>query len=226
MLRGIRNKAIDNPFLFKIIMGGIAVAFVFSLGWGFSQQSQSNNVAIVDGNPISNIEYQRAYKNAYDTYSNIFKENFDEKMLKKLDLKNTVLDSLINKELWAIAAKEMDISISKEEIRESIMDMKVFYRDDKFSPSLYKNLLSANRIKPREFEHSIEVELSVEKAREIVKASVHLTEEEIAEGIGSEEMSGEEKDTRIRNLLFSKRERAAASYIDSMKTRIEIERLV
>ncbi len=77
MLELIRKGAIDNPWLFRVIMGIIAVTFVLTMGWWGLSAPTSNAVAKVNDHEISRDEYQRSVQSATNFYRNLFKENFN-----------------------------------------------------------------------------------------------------------------------------------------------------
>src|SRR3990172_12855340 len=117
MLKIVRELAVDNPWVLKIIMGVIAVTFVLSMGW-YGIQSRDADVAIsVNGMEIKAQEYSRAYNRAVESYRDAYKDKFDEEMLEKMDVKGKVMDELVARKLWLESANEIGLSVSDEELR-------------------------------------------------------------------------------------------------------------
>src|SRR3990172_185843 len=100
MLELIRKGAIDNPWLFRIIMGIIAITFVVTMGWVGLSAPTSDVVAQVNNHKISLNEYRRSYQNAIEFYRNLFKDGFNEDLVKQLNLRRQVMNNLIDHRIW------------------------------------------------------------------------------------------------------------------------------
>ena len=66
MLKIVRELAVDNPLVLKIIMGVIALTFVITMGWWGIQRPGQNVVITVNKHEIEVQEYRRAYNQAID----------------------------------------------------------------------------------------------------------------------------------------------------------------
>jgi len=154
MIKLMRDSAHKYPWLLKSIMGALALAFVITMGWwGFGEQS-SNAVASVGDQTISRDEFRRNYENTYRYY----KENIKGE-LKEEEIKQYVIDGLVENKLWTLAAQDLGLRISPEELRDDIMRRGDFQRNGQFDPELYRRLLAANRLTPPLFESLYSVEL-------------------------------------------------------------------
>ncbi|MFQ5456461.1 MAG: SurA N-terminal domain-containing protein [Nitrospirota bacterium] len=226
MLKIIRKGAIENPWVFRIIMGSIALTFMLTMGWWGLNSSGREYAAIVNGEKISLMEYNRAYQNAYKFYRNIFKEKFDEDMIKKLNLKKNILNSLIEKRLLLRVADEMNLSISNDVLKEAIIKISSFQTNGRFDPELYDRVLALNHISKEAFEVSQREDMLIDKVRNIIKSSITLTEKEIqgiepvAEDTDNKEQAREK---RIKDLLNQKQNRGLMAYIEKIREKSEIE---
>lgn len=226
MIRLMRESAHKYPWLLKSIMGTLAIAFVITMGWwGFSEQ-ESNAVASVGDVTISRDEYLRNYQNAYRFYKESIKGDFKDE-----ELKQFVLEGLIENKIWMLAAKDMGLMVSPEELRDDIMRRPDFQRNGTFDPDLYRRILAANRLTPAMFESIYTVDLLNRKAQTVVRDSVALTPSEIAEAQAlmtrqpdAKPAAGSSADERIlQDLLFQKQQRALIAFKESWKTRIPIQ---
>ncbi|WP_447974157.1 SurA N-terminal domain-containing protein [Nitrospira sp. Kam-Ns4a] len=226
MIKLMRESARKYPWLLKTIMGLLAVAFVITMGWwGFTEQ-ESNAVASVGDLTISRDEYRRTYESTYRFYRDKVQGEFKEDSLKQF-----VIESLVEGKIWTIAAKELGLSVSADELRDSILKIEEFQRNGKFDPELYKRILAANRLTPASFEALHRVELLAEKARTVIRDSVALTPAEIAEAQAltvrqaqAEPDAGPSANERIlQDFLFQKQQRAIAAYKEALKARIPIQ---
>ena len=228
MIRIIREGSQKYPWLLKIIMGVIAVTFIVGMGWFGFEATQLNTVAVVGPYKISLDEYRRAYNNAYRFYRDQLKqEDIDE-----ASLKQTVLHSLIEGKTWDLAVEEFGLSISPEELRDSIVAQKAFQRDDgTFDPQYYQRILAANRLTPNQYETQRTNQLLTDKARLLVQDSTALTPAELEEVqalAARQAPEGEEPDAatveRIRlQFLFQKKQRSLQAFQAAMLGTVQVE---
>ncbi len=233
MLKIVRELAVENPLVLKIIMGIIAITFVLSMGW-YGIQSRSADVVIsVNGQDIKAPEYRRAYNRAVESYRDMYKDTFDAEMLEKMNIRGKVMDQLVARKLWLEAAAHLGLSVSDEELRDGIMKMKMFHREGRFDRKLYKNILDANRLSEAVFEGSQREEFLVEKMKSIVRDSVVVSDSEVSEsfplnlsgvrGGATAERLPEELERLKKFARFQKQEKAVMSYAEAMRSKAKIE---
>lgn len=228
MIKLMRESAKKYPWLLKSIMAVLAVAFVITMGWWGFGETQSNAVASVGDLTITRDEYRRTYENTYRFYKENVQGDFQEEQLKQF-----VIEGLIESKLWTMAAKEMGLTVTPEELREDIIQRTEFQRNGKFDPDLYRQLLAANRLTPSLFEAMHTAELLREKARTIIRDSVALTPAEIAEAQSlmarqtQAEPAGQSAQAAneriLQDFLFQKQQRALMAYTQAMRAKIPIE---
>lgn len=158
MLDLLRSKA-QSPYLQATVVI-IALVFIF---WGaqsnIGPEKSSNNVATVNGQKISFEEYGRAYNQVMNRYQEQFGGAIPEKLLEGLDLKNQVLNQLVERTLIQEGAQKVGISVSKEELRDKIQQMEAFKKNNAFDLGLYKEILGASRLSVSEFEASLRADI-------------------------------------------------------------------
>ena len=81
MLKMVRELAVDNPWVLRIIMGLIAVTFVVTMGWFGFEAPQADRVAVVEGQKITAKEYRTAYNRAVEFYRQNYKDKFNSDLL-------------------------------------------------------------------------------------------------------------------------------------------------
>jgi len=226
MLKLMREGAQKYPWLLKSMMGILAVAFVITMGWwGFGDQ-QGDAVASVGNLKITREEFRRAYENTYRFYKEKVPGDFKEEALKQF-----VVDGLIENKLWILAAKDMGLTVTADELRDDIVRREDFHRNGKFDPELYRRVLASNRLTPSLFESLHANELLGDKARTVVRDAVALTPAEIVEAqalmarlapAGS--TAGPSANERIlQDVLLQKQQRALAAFRESMKVMVPIQ---
>ena len=180
MLESFRKRR--NSALIVVAFAAIIVVFIF---WGVGPSGNGENdasvVATVDGEDISYREYANLYKKEVEYYKETFKEQFNDEMAKKLNLKQKAVDILINRALAIKEAENQGIEVSEQEVQEAIKAIPVFGKNGVFDKDLYFKVLSSNRVNPAEFEKSMEADLMTARIREKVLKDVAVNDQELKE---------------------------------------------
>lgn len=231
MLKIVRELAVDNPLVLKIIMGVIALTFVITMGWWGIQMPGQNVVITVNKHEIEVQEYRRSYNQAIDYYRELYKDQFNAEMIEKMKVRDKVMEDLVARELWIEKAGELGIRVSDEELRDSIIKMKIFHKDGVFNRTLYDRLLASNRLTTQGFEVAQRKEIIIEKAKRIIKDSVSVSDKEVNDTFplnitGSKEAvvqrPAEEMQRLKKFLQFQKQEKAVNAYAAAMRGQAKI----
>ncbi len=226
MIKLIREGAHNYPWLLKSIMGVLAIAFIITMGWwGFGGQ-EGNVVASVGNLTVSRDEFRRTYENMYRFYKDKTQGEFKDELIKQF-----VIEQLIDNRLWLIAAGNMGLTVSEEDLRETILQRPEFQRNGLFDPDLYRQLLAANHLTPAIFEAMETKEILGNKARAIIRDAVALTPAEISEAQtlvarqSTSDVSKDQasKDRIFQDFLFQKQQRALIAYQESLKSSLPMK---
>lgn len=226
MIKLMREGARKYPWILKSLMGILAIVFVITMGWwGFNEQ-QSDAVASVGESTVTRDEFRRAYENTYRFYKEKVQGDFKEETLKQF-----VVEGLIESKIWSIVAKDLGVRVTPEELRESIVRREEFQRNGQFDPEIYRRVLAANHLTPAMFETLHAAELQQDKAQTVIRDSVALTPDEIAEAqaLQSRQPQPETpaglsaKDRILQDLLLQKQQRALLAYKESVRASLPIE---
>jgi peptidyl-prolyl cis-trans isomerase D len=216
MLKVMRKHAKYFYVLFFIVI----LSFLF---WGIGTVDKTGGeiLAEVGKYKITKEEYWKNYENIYRFYREIYRDKFDEEMEKKLNLKEKVLESMIQEKVLLIAAKEAGVQVSDEELHEAIIHEPAFMRNGVFNKEIYLNRLKLNRITVEEYENSKRQELTLNKMRHLVELSVDVPEIHA----DLQKLSGDEKSMNMLReaMLNEKREKAARAYVEGLKKGIKIK---
>jgi peptidyl-prolyl cis-trans isomerase D len=178
MLYLMRKHA--TSWIIKFLLSAIVIVFVF-WGVGSFREGNVNRVAEVNGNVITLDQYYEAYNNVIEGYKQQFGDNLDESMLKALNIKQQVVNTLIERELVFQEAQRLNIRVTDEELARSIQSISYFQKDGIFDNRFYVNVLRRNRMTPEQFEASQRQSLLLSKLRELVIGSVKVDESEARE---------------------------------------------
>jgi SurA N-terminal domain len=225
MIKVLRFANEKYPWFLAITMGFIAVTFIVGMGWwGFGEHTGSI-VATVGDLSISSEEFKRAYENTYRFYKEKVPGEFKDETIKQY-----VVEQLVDHRVWLIAAHNMGLSVSDEDLRASIMQIPEFQRNGRFDPEHYQRLLAANHLTPLMFEAVQSKELLSLKARMVVSEAVALTPAELTEAQAlmlrqpdpDPAKAVAAKDRAIQDVLFQKQQRTLAAYAQSLKATLPI----
>ncbi len=166
MLDLLRRKA-QSPYLQATVVM-IIIVFIF-WGVGGNQGGARNAVATVNGESITQREYDEALERTIDQYSSQFGGNLPKGFMEALDIKRQVLNELIQQSLLLQGGEDMGIYVSDAEIQNSIREMTVFQNNGVFDPGRYKEVLKGSRLTPIKFENGLRSDLLVTKVAGVLK---------------------------------------------------------
>lgn len=169
-----------TSWIIKILIGLIAVVFVFYFGYSF-RGGPNPKVASVNGEPISQRQYSATYQQLMEYYRRQYGDRWNESIIKALDIKGKALDILIKRELIRQKAKELGIQVTKEEIQTSIAKYPLFQTENKFDISKYKRFLDMMRYTPQDFEQEVQNQILEQKVSTFFQAFLLNTDNEYKE---------------------------------------------
>ena len=149
MLDLMRKHA--RNWLMKVLLGIIVVVFIFYFG-STRGRHQAETVAIVDGKVIAYVDLAKEHQNLIQFYSQRYGAALNDEVLKKLNLRQTALDNLIQQAIVMQKAGEMRLRVSEEEVRASILAMPAFQRGGSFDEKIYQQALRFNKLTPEDYE--------------------------------------------------------------------------
>ena len=176
MLDLMRKHA--RNWLMKMILGIIIVVFIFYFG-SMGGRDRAERIAVVDGKPIVYAEFQREYQNLVDVYRQRFGQGLTEEMLKSLNLKQQALDNLINQAVIFTKAQEMNITVTDEDVKATILAYQGFQRNGAFDQRTYEQTLRANKMIPDEFEEMQRKMLITMKVEDLIQDGVKVSDQEV-----------------------------------------------
>ncbi len=196
----------------------VIISFIF-LYVGPLDQNQSPVVAEVGKEKIPLDEYWRAYDRFRNFYKEMYKEKFDKKMEEQLNLKQKVLETLIEERILRIEAEKLGLKVSDRELQEAIMSDPAFKRDGVFRRDVYLQTLRINRLTPGYYESMKRQELLVGKMSALIGESVVLTDDDL-KGLKGDELYF----NAIRDaMLKDKQQKLIRSYVETLKRSINVK---
>jgi hypothetical protein len=231
VLKVIRESAIERPWFYRTLMFLIAAVFVVTMGWWGFEENKEDIIVRVGDDKVSRTEYLQAYKRLTEQYRYLKQEGVISTDVPEEQLKQQVIDQLIESRLWSRVAREMGVVVTVNELRDSIMKIPAFQNNGKFDPELYKRVLAQNQLTPEQFEAVERAEVMREKARMLVRESVAPTADELAMAqaiLASQPtpavpmQDSAQTDRALQAVLSQKQQRALLAYQEGLRARTPI----
>jgi len=147
----------------QIILGLAVLPFLF---WGvesYRDMSGESFVAVVDGEEIPRREYEQALRDHHERMRAMLGQNFDSAMFDTFEVRNSVLERLIQQRLLYREAANNGFIVLDSQLVKAIRDIPAFQRDNKFSKQQYEELLQAQGLTPTIFESRVRQELLLQQ---------------------------------------------------------------
>ncbi|MBL7032337.1 MAG: SurA N-terminal domain-containing protein [Nitrospira sp.] len=215
MLKMLSTSKFFSVFVLGAITLMITVAFVF---WGIGPKDNINIVyaATVEDVNIPLEQFWRVYDNKYKQVSEQYS---DPEEIKKLNLEQMVLESLIDRTVLLIAAQNARLTITDRELQQAIIDTPYFQKNGVFDQNIYLRALKLNRTTPQAYESSLKSDLLIFKMSQLIGETSELSSYELKM---LDSMEGDNKKQLAEIFRSSKSTQTIKAYIDSIKREMEI----
>lgn len=144
MLEKIREGA-ANGVGFKILLVLIMLTFLLAGISGYITGAADTSIAEVNGEPISKLSYQQAYRaqrnQMEQQYGDMFQQLANNPAYMKT-FREGVLENLVNEELLKQLSADLGMAISDDEVRKAIRQQPEFQIDGVFNQERFDDLLS------------------------------------------------------------------------------------
>ena len=222
MLESMRKHM---SWMMWIIVGLVTVTFLF---FGiYPSATSGRTVAKVDGYVITSDELNRVYKNMYESYRQVLKEQFDENFAKSI--KSQALRELIAHRLLIEEAQRVGLRVSDEELQAYIMRIPAFNIDGKFDKKSYDFYLDRINMTPAMFESSQREYLLRQKLERLVEDGVSVTDAELSAAYASKNLKAKPKDFEKNKAVFrqtylaEKRREALNAFVKGLQNKASVQ---
>ncbi|MBL8459449.1 MAG: SurA N-terminal domain-containing protein [Zoogloea sp.] len=160
MFDAVRN----NKRIVQLFLLLITLPFAF---WGVDSYVKNagsgGELASVGGAPISQLDFQQALREQQERLRSTMGENFNPAMLETTEARKAVLDNLINQRLLALDAGQRRLSVSDQQMRETIAGIPAFQENGQFSLPRYEAVLKAQGMNQPAFESRLRNDLALKQ---------------------------------------------------------------
>lgn len=170
MLDVIRDRA--QSLLAKIILALITIPFAL---WGVDSYLRQGGdgavVAKVDNQKITKREFDQVLKEQQERMRAVMKASFDPALLDKPEIRQSLLDNLIEQRLLTSGAAKAGVVVADEMLAKFIGGIPEFQDKNGFSQARYESLLRNQGMTPAVFESRLRQSLLTEQLVEGLTAS-------------------------------------------------------
>ncbi|MDR4514486.1 SurA N-terminal domain-containing protein [Nitrosomonas sp.] len=146
----------------RIVQIVLLLAVLPFMFWGvqsYRSDGQEGYVAIVDGEEIPRREFEQALRDHQARLRAMFGGNFDSAMLDSYEVRDSVLERLIQQRLLFREAISNGFTVLDSQLVNEISQIPEFHLDNKFSKKQYESFLRNEGLSPVTFESRVRQEL-------------------------------------------------------------------
>ena len=201
-----------------IILILVIVSFLF---FGIYPSSGGRGAAAtVNGEVVTVGELNRAYRNMYESYRQIFKDQLNDSMAK--GLRQQALRDLVQTRLLVQEAKQTGLRVTDEEVQAAIMRTPSFMNQGKFDKAAYERYLDYVNVKPSVFEETQREYMLKQKIERVIEEGVDVTDDELKTAYAARNPKAKtgdfekNRDTFKQSLLAEKKRSAVEAYAEML----------
>ena len=224
MISGIRYKHCGTAAFCVKIFTEYALLAVFMLsGCSGTESVQGDEYLVrVDGNVVTVLDFQRAFETAKSAYPH----NITHESLVYREVKQQLLNQMIEELIVVQRAKELNITVTDQELGDAVEKIKRDYPEDEFEQMLLEYAISYKL-----WEKGLRTRLIMEKViTEDLKNNIAVTPDDMAKYYsehlkdGSGDSSNKTAvEIAIKNLRNAKAESAYKTWINELQRKYKIE---
>lgn len=174
MLNLLRRKS-QSTYLQATIIIIILVFIFWGVGTNMGNNAQ-NAVASINGENISYQDYQKEYDRTYSALRDQFGGAIPNGLLDSLNIKQQVLNKLVQTTLLRQGALKAGLYVSDQELRTAIQEMEAFKNNGVFDAKWYEEVLTNSRMTVSKFEAGMRYDLLSAKVIDHLGRFIHPSE--------------------------------------------------
>ncbi|MFL6581315.1 MAG: SurA N-terminal domain-containing protein [Burkholderiales bacterium] len=172
---------------------------LFGIDFYFRNTDAGGSLAKVGDVRISETEYSQALRQAQDKMREMMRNNPDPSLLNSPQLKESVLNELIERKITLSHAAKAGMTISDSELQKMIAGVDAFHDESgKFSRERYRQLLQGQGMTPAAFEYQVRTNVMLEQLRNAYSGSAI-----VPEAVADRLLRIREQEREVSQVLFN-----------------------
>ncbi|MCY4274763.1 MAG: SurA N-terminal domain-containing protein [Gammaproteobacteria bacterium] len=159
----------------------ILITIPFAL-WGINSYFEGGSevsIASVNGQELPLYSYQDSLQNRAQVLRQQMGDSFDPVILESLQIRRSVLDSIIDQTIMDQYIVEQKFRISDEQLNQTIHNAEIFQAEGKFDAMQYRSILAASRYTPQQYEELERINQAVNQVRLGIINSAFVLDSEV-----------------------------------------------
>lgn len=195
MLDSLRSARTN--IVLQVVIVAIILSFVFWIGYGGMGTGEVTEFAVINGERVTDIEYNRALNNTVQDFSRRAGQNLTPEM--EAMIREQVRDQLITSVLLRQEAERMGLVVSDRELADRIKEIPGFQDEQgRFKKDVYEAYFKQDPF----FETNLRKGMLVEKMQKLVTDAVQLSDAELKGRFLAESEEVDLSFVRISKLAF------------------------
>jgi peptidyl-prolyl cis-trans isomerase D len=179
MLDFLRKR--KRNWVIVFFLGVIIVTFTLFYGGSNFGDQRAAEVAEVNGELIGQREFALHYEREVQRYRDLLKGSLTPEMVKGLNIKGNLIETLIQKKLVLQEARNLGLTVSDDDLAHHLAKIPEFQNGGRFNKDRYLQVLQANRLMPAQFEEEQRDQLTIQRLYTVILDAVHVTDDEVRE---------------------------------------------
>ena len=172
---------------------------LFGIDFYFRNTDAGGSLAKVGDARISEAEYSQALRQAQEKMREMMRNNPDPSLLNSPQLRQSVLNELIEHKVTLAHAAKAGMTVSDAELQKMIASVEAFHDESgKFSRERYRQLLQGQGLTPAAFENQVRTNVMLEQVRNVYSGSAF-----VAESVADRLLKIREQEREVSQVLFT-----------------------
>jgi peptidyl-prolyl cis-trans isomerase D len=164
-----------NKRIVQIILGLMVLPFAFVGVDSYVRDiGNEQDVARVAGKPVTAADFENALRAQQDQMRNILGRNFDPAMFDNPEVRQQVLDGVINQRLLSERAAALSLTAPDAELKRVILEIPQFQEDGKFSNTRYAEALKGIGQSPLQFEQRVRGDIAMQPMQDVLARAAFI----------------------------------------------------
>jgi peptidyl-prolyl cis-trans isomerase D len=172
---------------------------LFGIDFYFRNTDAGGALARIGDTRISEVEYSRALREAQEKMREMMRDKPDPSMLNSPQLKESVLNELIERKVTLSHVAKAGMTVSDAELQRMIAAIEAFHdQSGKFSRERYRQLLQGQGLTPATFENQVRANILLEQVHSVYSGSAF-----IPDSVADRLLKIREQEREVSQVLFN-----------------------
>ncbi len=161
-----------NKRLVQFILALMVLPFAFVGVDSYVRNMNSDkDVATVGGQSVTPQDFENALRSQQERMRQMLGKNFDPTMFDNPEVRQQVLDGLVNQRLLAASSQDLKLTAPDALLQKTILEIPDFQDNGKFSPAKYDEVLKLNGLNRMSYEQRLRGDLAQQPIQDALSRS-------------------------------------------------------